>query len=118
MPLAESAALTPLLPVFVSYVLSFVYGGIYWNNPHHLLKVVDRIGGVLWANLHLLCWLWLFPFAAGYLGANHFAAAPTALYGIVLYMAGVAYTILVRALLVHHEKDSALARAIGRELVP
>ncbi len=113
---AEWSALTPLLPVFVSYVLSFVYVGIYWNNHHHLLKAVDRIGGgVLWANLHLLFWLSLFPFAAGYLGENHFAAAPTALYGIVLLMAGVAYTILVRALLVHHEKDSALARAIGRD---
>ena len=113
---AECSALTPLLPVFVSYALSFVYVDIYWNNHHHLLKAVDRIsGGVLWAHLHLLFWLSLFPFAAGYLGENHFAAAPTALYGIVLLMAGVAYTILVRALLVHHEKDSALARAIGRD---
>lgn len=113
---AEWSALTPLLPVFVSYVLSFVYVGIYWNNHHHLLKAVDRIGGgVLWANLHLLFWLSLFPFAAGYLGENHFAAAPTALYGIVLLMAGLAYTILVRSLLVHHEKDSPLARAIGRD---
>ena len=113
---AEWSALKPLLPVFVSYVLSFVYVGIYWNNHHHLLKAVDRIGGgVLWANLHLLFWLSLFPFAAGYLGENHFAAAPTALYGIVLLMAGVAYSILVRALLVHHEKDSALARAVGRD---
>ncbi|MCE9602831.1 MAG: TMEM175 family protein [Gemmatimonadetes bacterium] len=113
---AEWSALTPLLPVFVSYVLSFIYVGIYWNNHHHLLKAVDRIGGgVLWANLHLLFWLSLFPFAAGYLGENHFAAAPTALYGIVLLMAGLAYTILVRSLLAHHEKDSALARAIGRD---
>ena len=90
--------------------------GIYWNNHHHLLKAVDRIGGgVLWANLHLLFWLSLFPFAAGYLGENHFAAAPTALYGVVLLMAGVAYTLLVRSLLAHHSKDSALARAIGRD---
>jgi uncharacterized membrane protein len=113
---AEWSALRPLLPVFVSYVLSFVYVGIYWNNHHHLLKAVDRIGGgVLWANLHLLFWISLLPFAAGYLGGNHFAAAPTALYGMVLLMAGLAYTILVRSLLVHHEKDSALARAIGRD---
>jgi uncharacterized membrane protein len=113
---AEWSALRPLLPVFVSYVLSFIYVGIYWNNHHHLLKAVDRIGGgVLWANLHLLFWLSLFPFAAGYLGENHFAAAPTALYGIVLLMAGLAYSILVQSLLVHHEKDSALARAIGRD---
>ena len=113
---AEWSALSPLLPVFVSYVLSFVYVGIYWNNHHHLLMAVDRIGGgVLWANLHLLFWLSLFPFAAGYLGENHFAAAPTALYGIVLLMAGLAYTILVRSLLAHHDKDSALARAIGRD---
>jgi uncharacterized membrane protein len=113
---AEWSALRPLLPVFVSYVLSFIYVGIYWNNHHHLLKAVDRIGGgVLWANLHLLFWLSLFPFAAGYLGENHFAAAPTALYGIVLLMAGLAYTILVQSLLVHHGKDSPLARAIGRD---
>ena len=98
----------------MSYVQSFGYVGFYWNNHHHLLKAVDRIrGGVLWANL--LFWHSLLPFAAGYLGENHFAAAPTALYGIVLLMAGVAYTIQVRTLLAHHEKDSALARAIGRD---
>ena len=113
---AEWSALSPLWPVFVSYVLSFVYVGIYWNNHHHLLKAVDRIGGgVLWANLNLLFWLSLLPFASGYLGENHFAAAPTALYGMVLLMAGLAYTILVRALLAHHDHDSKLARAIGTD---
>lgn len=113
---AEWSALTPLWPVFISYVLSFVYVGIYWNNHHHLLKAVDRIGGgVLWANLHLLFWLSLLPFASGYLGENHFAAAPTALYGMVLLMAAVAYTILVRALFAHHDRDSALVRAIGTD---
>ena len=113
---AEWSALTPLWPIFVSYVLSFIYVGIYWNNHHHLLKAVDRIGGgVLWANLNLLFWLSLLPFASGYLGENHFAAAPTALYGVVLLMAGVAYTILVRALLAHHDHDSTLARAIGTD---
>jgi uncharacterized membrane protein len=112
----EWSALTPLLPVFTSYVLSFVYVGIYWNNHHHLMKATDRIGGgVLWANLHLLFWLSLVPFAAGYLGENHFASAPTALYGIVLLMAGLAYSILVRMLLRHHDRDSALARAIGND---
>ena len=113
---ADWAALTPLLPVFTSYVLSFVYVGIYWNNHHHLMKATDRIGGgVLWANLHLLFWLSLVPFAAGYLGENHFAAAPTAFYGIILLMSGLAYSILVRSLLAHHGAESALARAIGRD---
>jgi len=114
---AEWSALKPLLPVFVSYVLSFVYVGIYWNNHHHLLKATQRIGGgVLWANLHLLFWLSLFPFATSYLGENHFAAAPTAFYGIILFMAAIAYTILVRALLRHHDRDSHLARAIGSDI--
>ena len=113
---ADWAALTPLLPVFTSYVLSFVYVGIYWNNHHHLMKATDRIGGgVLWANLHLLFRLSLVPFAAGYLGENHFAAAPTAFYGIILLMSGLAYSILVRSLLAHHGAESALARAIGRD---
>lgn len=113
---ASWAALKPLLPAFVSYVLSFIYVGIYWNNHHHLLKACERIsGGVLWANLHLLFWLSLVPFAASYLGENHFAAAPTALYGMVLFMAAISYTILVRALLRNHDKDSALARAIGSD---
>src|SRR6202051_948403 len=88
-------ALVPLLPVFLSYVLSFIFVGIYWNNHHHMLHATARVtGGVLWANLHLLFWLSLFPFAAGWMGQNHFAATPTALYGVVLLMAGLAYLIL------------------------
>ena len=109
--------LRPLVPVFFSYVLSFVFVGIYLNNHHHLLHAVQRVsGGVLWANLHLLFWLSLIPFVAGWMGENHFSALPVALYGVVLLMAGVAYWILVRVLLVHHAKDSALARAIGSDL--
>ena len=109
-------ALLPLVPVFFSYVLSFVFVGIYWNHHHHLLHAVQRVsGGVLWANLHLLFWLSLIPFVAGWMGENHFFALPVALYGAVLLMAAVAYTILVRVLLVHHAKDSALARAIGSD---
>jgi len=112
----EFAALQPLLPVFFSYVLSFVYVGIYWNNHHHLFQVVKHVkGGVLWANLHLLFWLSLFPFVTGWMGENHFAPVTVALYGGVLFMAGAAYTILVRVLLACHESDSALARAIGSD---
>src|SRR5579872_4607556 len=88
-------ALAPVLPVFLSYVLSFVYVGIYWNNHHHMLHVTTRVtGGILWANLHLLFWLSLFPFATGWMGENHFAMAPSALYGAVLLMAALAYFIL------------------------
>jgi len=88
------SALAPLIPVFFSYVLSFVYLGIYWNNHHHMLHVTTRVtGGILWANLHLLFWLSLVPFATGWMGENHFAAAPTALYGVPLLMAGIAYWI-------------------------
>ena len=109
-------SLKPLLPVFLSYVLSFVYVGIYWNNHHHLFQAVKHLkGGVLWANLHLLFWLSLFPFVTGWMGENHFAPVTVALYGGVLLMAGVAYTILVRVLLACHEKDSALAKAIGSD---
>ncbi len=109
-------ALSPLVPVMLSYVISFVYIGIYWSNHHHLFQAVERVsGGVLWANLHLLFWLSLFPFVTTWMGENHFAAETVALYGVVLLMAGVAYSLLVRALLKHHEQDSALARAIGRD---
>ncbi len=112
----EWAALLPLVPVFFSYVLSFVFVGIYWNNHHHLLYAAQRVsGGVLWANLHLLFWLSLIPFVAGWMGENHFASLPVALYGVVLLMCGVAYAILVQVLLAHHDKDSALARAIGTD---
>ena len=110
----DFASLRPLLPVFLCYVLSFLYVGIYWNNHHHLFQAVKHVkGGVLWANLHLLFWLSLFPFVTGWMGENHFAPLTVALYGGVLIMAAVAYTILVRALLACHEADSALAKAIG-----
>ncbi len=113
----DLASLQPLLPVFLSYALSFIYVGIYWNNHHHLFQAVKHIkGGVLWANLHLLFWLSLFPFVTGWMGENHFAPVTVALYGGVLLMAGLAYTILVRALLACHDADSALAQAIGSDL--
>jgi uncharacterized membrane protein len=110
----DFASLRPLLPVFFSYVLSFLYTGIYWNNHHHLFQAVQHVkGGVLWANLHLLFWLSLLPFVTGWMGENHFAPLTVALYGGVLIMAAVAYAILVRCLLACHEADSALALAIG-----
>jgi len=111
------AALEPLLPVFLSYVLSFVYVGIYWNNHHHMLHAARGISGrILWANLHLLFWLSLFPFVTGWMGENHFAALPTALYGAVLLMAAIAYWILQRTIISSEGKDSLLARAVGRDL--
>ncbi len=110
----DPAALVPLIPAFLSYVLSFIYLGIYWNNHHHLLQAVRHIGGgVLWANLNLLFWLSLIPLATAWMGENHFAPLPVAVYGVCLLGPAVAYYILVRALLAHHERDSALARAIG-----
>src|SRR5512146_312788 len=113
----DLAALAPLFPVFISYVLSFVYVGIYWNNHHHLLHAVQRISGpILWANMHLLFWLSLFPFVTGWMGENHFAPQPTAVYGVVLFMAAIAYFILQRTILRAHGPDSVLARAIGRDL--
>src|SRR5262245_31270682 len=109
-------ALRPLIPVFSSYVLSFVYIGIYWNNHHHMLHAAGRVNGrILWANLHLLFWLSLVPFATAWMGENHFSAVPVALYGTVLLMAGVAYYILARFLAAHHGKDSSLARAFGKD---
>ena len=114
---ADLSALQPLLPVFFSYVLSFVYIGIYWNNHHHMFHVVKRItGGVLWANLHLLFWLSLLPFVTGWMGENHFAPVPTALYGAVLIMAAIAYSILVFAIINEEGEDLLLARAIGKDL--
>jgi uncharacterized membrane protein len=110
----DLAALRPLLPVFLCYVLSFVYIGIYWNNHHHLLHAARSVsGGVLWANLHLLFWLSLLPFVTGWMGENHFGSIPTALYGVVLLMAGTAYWILERALIAADQDESLLAKAVG-----
>jgi len=114
---AQVADLWPLTPVLLSYVLSFVYLGIYWNNHHHLLHAARQVDGrILWANLHLLFWLSLVPFVTGWMGENHFAPLPVALYGGVLLMAAVSYTLLVRALLARHGKDSVLGKAIGSDL--
>jgi uncharacterized membrane protein len=113
---ANLSALRPLTPVFLSYILSFVLVGIYWSNHHHLLQIVERVsGGVLWANLHLLFWLSLIPFATGWMGENHFAAVPVAVYGGVLVFAAIAYFILTRTLLRIHTHDSPLAIALGRD---
>jgi uncharacterized membrane protein len=112
----ELVALKPLLPVLLSYVLSFIYVGIYWNNHHHLIHATHHVsGGILWANLHLLFWLSLFPFTTGWLGENHIASTPTAVYGFVLLMAAIAYYILQRAIIVQQGRDSLLATAIGRD---
>ena len=112
----EWSTLHPLMPVLLSYVLSFVYIGIYWNNHHHLLHATRQISGdVMWANMHLLFWLSLVPFVTAWMGENAFASNPAALYGIVLLMTALAYTLLVRRLLKHHDPDSPLARAIGSD---
>ncbi len=112
----ELATLKPMLPVFLSYVLSFIYVGIYWNNHHHLFHSTKHAsGGILWANLHLLFWLSLFPFTTGWMGENHLAPTPTAVYGFVLLMAALAYYILQRAIIVQQGRDSLLASAIGRD---
>ncbi len=116
-PHGESVeALAPLLPVFLSYVLSFVYVGIYWNNHHHMLHTCRRVTGpILWANLHLLFWLSLFPFATGWMGENHFAAAPSAVYGVVLLMAAIAYWGLQQIIIASQGPDSLLKRAVGSD---
>jgi len=107
-------ALLPLLPAFLSYVLSFVYIGIYWNNHHHMLHTATRVTGrMLWANLHLLFWLSLFPVTTGWMGENHFAAMPTALYGVVLLMAAIAYWLLEQAIIASEGTASVLRRAVG-----
>ncbi len=113
---AGLAALRPLIPVFLSYVLSFINIGIYWNNHHHLLHAIKRVdGGVLWANLHLLFWLSLFPFGTAWMGENNFATWPVAVYGAVLWLAAIAYFILTRALIAVNGSDSVLATAVGRD---
>jgi len=111
---ATLAALAPLIPTFLSYVLSYVFLGIYWSNHHHLLQAIKHVsGGVLWANLHLLLWLSLIPFVTAWMGENHFEAWPVAFYGIVMLGASVAYFILVQMLLALHGQDSVLAAAVG-----
>jgi uncharacterized membrane protein len=114
---ADFAAIEPLLPVFLSYVLSFIYIGIYWNNHHHLIKAADRINGsILWANLHLLFWLSLLPFVTGWMGENHFTPLPSALYGAVLLFAAIAYYILQNLIIAEHGgRESKLARALGND---
>jgi uncharacterized membrane protein len=112
----ELAALKPLLPVFLSYVLSFIYVGIYWNNHHHLFHTAQQVsGGIMWANLHLLFWLSLIPFVTGWMGQNHFAALPTSFYGVVLLMAACSYSILQRAIIAREGSGSLLAGAIGSD---
>jgi uncharacterized membrane protein len=109
------AALVPLFPVFLSYVLSFIYIAIYWNNHHHLLQAVRQVNGqILWANVHLLFWLSLIPFVTAWMGENNFAPVPVALYGMVLLLNAIAYLILTKTLIAHHGRDSELAVAIGR----
>jgi uncharacterized membrane protein len=113
---ASFAALVAVLPVFLSYVLSFIYVGIYWNNHHHLLHAAEHVSGkILWANLHLLFWLSLAPFATAWVGQNHNASLPVALYGFILLFAAIAYFELTRCLLADHRKDSALAISIGKD---
>lgn len=109
-------ALAPMLPVFLTYVLSFIYIGIYWNNHHHMLHTCDKVtGAILWANLHLLFWLSLIPITTAWMGENHFAAAPSALYGLVLLMAGIAYLILQQAIITSQGRDSLLKKAVRRD---
>ena len=113
---ADWEALRPLVPIVLSYVLSFIYLGIYWNNHHHLFQAVRHVNGrVLWANQHLLFWLSLIPFVTGWTGENNFASLPVALYGAVLLLSAIAYYILARILVASHGKDSALAIALGRD---
>jgi uncharacterized membrane protein len=114
---ADWAAIRPLVPVFLAYVLSFVYLGIYWNNHHHMLYVTERInGGILWANMHLLFWLSLIPFATGWMGENHLATLPTAVYGGVMLAAAVAYYVLQRLIIAQQGPNSKLKAAVGRDV--
>ena len=113
---ADLRALAPVLPVFLSYVLSFIYIGIYWTNHHHLLHASEHVtGGILWANLVLLFFLSLVPFTTAWMGENQFAPLPVAVYGMVLLLAGIAYFVLTKTLVAHHGKDSLLAKSIGRD---
>src|SRR5205809_4315138 len=108
--------LVPVIPLFLSYILSFVYLGIYWNNHHHMLHACRKVtGSMLWANLHLLFWLSLIPFATGWMGENHFAAVPSALYGVVLLMAAIAYSVLQQTIIRAQGHESILRKAIGRD---
>jgi uncharacterized membrane protein len=112
----QLAALLPLLPVFLSYVLSFLYVGIYWNNHHHMMHASSKVSGsMLWANLNLLFWLSLFPFATGWMGENHFASAPSALYGVVLFMAALAYKVLQQTVIASEGPASLLKKAVGSD---
>jgi uncharacterized membrane protein len=112
----DLAALKPVLPILLSYVLSFIYIGIYWNNHHHLFQATEQVsGGILWANLHLLFWLSLFPFTTAWIGENHLATIPTAIYGFVLLMAAIAYEILGRVIIAKQGRESFLARAVGKD---
>ena len=109
-------SLKPLLPVFISYVLSFIYVGIYWNNHHHMLQATKSLNGkILWANMHLLFWLSLIPFVTGWMGENHLSKWPVSFYGLVLLMTAVAYSILAKALILHHGKDATISRALGND---
>src|SRR5918912_1144509 len=111
---ADWESLRPVVPVFLTYLLSFVYLGIYWNNHHHMLYITDRINGkILWANMHLLFWLSLVPFVTGWMGENHFAALPTAIYGIVLLAAAVAYYVLQKLIIAEQDANSRLKAAVG-----
>jgi uncharacterized membrane protein len=113
---SDLSALRQVIPTLLSYVLSFVYVGIYWNNHHHMMHAAHTVNGrILWGNLHLLFWLSLVPFATDWMGGNHFAGVPVAVYGSVMLMAGVAYFVLSRLLISHHGKDSALAIALGKD---
>jgi len=113
----ELSDLKPLIPIFLSYVMSFVYLGIYWNNHHHMMHTVKHVtGDILWANLHLLFWLSLVPFVTGWIGENHFSAMPMAMYGVILLMAAIAYFILQSRIIRNHGSDSLLARAIGNDV--
>jgi TMEM175 potassium channel family protein len=112
----ELSALRPVIPGLLTYAMSFVYLGIYWNNHHHMLHAAHSVNGaILWANLHLLFWLSLIPFTTGWLGESHGAPWPTAAYGVVLLLAAIAYTVLQRAIIRHHGRDSELATAVGRD---